>query len=391
MGIAPDGTLYANGLAGTGGRDPGAVYRSLDNGTTWERIGTPTAPMPNFDPDLAVARDGTVWFSSLWLGCSSTAASKDAGKSWTTSYLGCVPAAGDRQYVIPTKGGTAYIYSHHVPTLYQAVAKTTDYGATWTPSGFAEGGPLAIAQNGQSGWGGGGFWNEKTGSVFATFTWYSDIVANNAGTATTSWLPAAGVTRDEGKSWQLATAPSAGGVAVGLGLVVGAADEAGNVYLSWAEAKQKQMTVYLAVSKDDGKTWSKPIVVDDDAGSKVFPAIAAGDAGRVAIAYYHADQHDYPSNVPKDTHWNVTLAWTADALNGTPTWERANLSTHSARTGPICPDGSTCQGNRQLLDYFALKVTPQGRVASVWTSTDDVAGKTVNVFGMTETPLLRAS
>lgn len=384
LGVAPDGTLYANGLAGTGGRDPGAVYQSLDNGSTWKRIGTPTAPMPNFDPDLAVSHDGTVWFSSLWLGCSSTGASKDAGKTWTTSYAACVPAAGDRQYVVPTKAGGAYIYSHHVPTLYQTISRTTDYGATWTPVGVAESGQVSLV-TGNSGWGGGGFYNEAKDSVFLTFT-------NTEGDAVTgrTWHPAASILHKGDSSFTLMQLPNAGGDSVGLSLVVGAADKAGNVYLSWAEAKGKDMTIYMASSKDDGKTWSKPVVVDNDSGSKVFPAIAAGDDGRVAIAYYHADKNEYPSSVPKDARWNVTLAWTADALNETPTWERANLSTHSVRTGPICPDGTTCQGNRNLLDYFALKITPEGRVASVWTSTDDVQGKTVNVFGMTELAVLKA-
>ena len=42
-----------------------------------------------------------------------------------------------------------------------------------------------------------------------------------------------------------------------------------------------------------------------------------------------------------------------------PTFQHANLSTGSARTGPICPDGTSCQGNRQLLDYFALHASPE--------------------------------
>src|SRR5436190_451457 len=91
----PKGAMVTSGVGAAGpGPNPGAVYRSLDDGATWTRIATPTAPMPNEDPDLAVAKDGTVWFSALWLGCSSAAASKDAGKTWTTSVLACVPPAG---------------------------------------------------------------------------------------------------------------------------------------------------------------------------------------------------------------------------------------------------------------------------------------------------------
>lgn len=381
LGIAPDGTLYTNGPAAQNGVRTGGVWKSEDGGATWSRIATPTLT-PDFDPDLAVDVDGTIWFDTLWLGCSSAASSRDGGKTWTSSPLACVPPAGDRQYIIPTKGGTAYIYAHSLPTFYQMVAKTTDYGRTWVPLGSAEGvGHNLIATNKGSGWGGGGFWNPVTDSVYFTYTWFEGD----------KWFPAYSVTHDGGKTWSVGKVEGAGGDSVGLSLVVGAADEAGNVYLSWAESHEdgKDMAVYLASSTDDGKTWSAPKRIDDGSGSKVFPAITAGAPGRVAVAYYESDEAEYPARVSKDAAWNVTLAWTGDALADAPTFERGTLSNSTARHGPICPDGASCRANRQFLDYFALKTTPDGRIASVWTSTDDVKGKTVNVFGATDAVLLR--
>lgn len=381
LGVAPDGTLYANGPGrNAAGVNSGSVYQSMDGGATWARIATPTLT-PDFDPDLAVDVDGTIWFDTLWLGCSSAASSRDAGKTWTTSPLACTPPAGDRQYLIPTKGGTAYIYAHSLPTFYQSVAKTTDYGQTWVPLGSAEGVGHHLLLTGGSGWGGGGFWNPVTDSVFFTYSWFEGD----------AWFPAFSVTRDGGASWSVGKVEGMGGDAVGLSLVVGAADAAGNVYLAWAESHEdgKDMAVYLAASADDGQTWSAPLRVDDGSGSKVFPAIAAGAAGKVAVAYYESDEAAYPSDVGKESAWNVTLAWTADALAPAPEWTRGTLSNATARHGPVCPDGTACQGNRQFLDYFALKALPDGRAASVWTSTDDVPGKVVNVFAATDAPLLR--
>jgi len=380
LGVTPDGVLFTNGAGSSG-----ALYVSRTNGSTWEKLASPTAPFPNADPDLAVSSDGVLWYDNLWVGCTTVAASKDQGKTWTTSPAGCVPPAGDRQYVIPVKGGEAYIYSHHVPTLKQMVAHTTDYGQTWVPVGPAEGAvgndAGTAALTGISGWGGGGFYNAQKKSVWVTFT-YSDSLVGNG------WAPGAGVLRSGATTFSLVTLPNMGGDSVGLGLVVGAADAAGNTYLAWAEAKGKDMAVYLAASKDDGKTWTKPVRVDNGTGSKVFPAITAGPEGHVAVAYYEANENQYPAAVSKDARWNVTLAWTKDALGDNVTFERAQLSSHSVRTGPICPDGTSCQGNRQLLDYFALKMLPDGRVGAVWTSTDDVAGKTVNVFGATRDAIL---
>lgn len=392
LGIAPDGTLYAN--------RGGTVYQSKDNGTTWKDLGDPTAPMPDEDADLVVDRDGTIWDDTLYLGCSTVAVSRDSGASWSVNQLACVPAAGDRQYVVPTSNGTAYIYSHHVPTFYQAIAKTTDYGATWVPVGVAEG-PLAPAvPGGESGWGGGGFWNARTGTVYLTFSWFDNIAEAQAGAETTAWHPAVSLSRDGGATWTMTLLPTAGGQELGLSLVTGAADSAGNAYVTWAEAKGKDTAVYMAVSRDDGRTWAGPMLVDGDAGSKVFPETAALAPGHVAVAYYHADQHEYPSRVPATTHWNVTVSYTEQALAPTPAWTHANLSQSPLRTGAICPDGTLCgvincpsgsppcADNRDLLDYFALHATPDGRVASVWASTDDVPGHLVNVFAVTHDPVL---
>jgi hypothetical protein len=408
LGIGLDGALYTDGPRAKQADDvatnAGTVYKSTDGGATWKDAGSPTET-PNLDPDLAMSHDGVLWWSSLWLGCSSAGASKDGGKTWTTSVAACFPPAGDRQYVVPEGGCDAVIYSHHVPTLEQMVATTSDCGATWTPVGSSEG--LTSPVGGGSSWGGGGYWNAAKDGVHLTWTWYDSTVDAQTGPQTTAAHAADAHTSDGGATWTQTLAPSAGGAPLGLGLVMGAADKAGNDYLTWGEAKGQDVAIYLAVSRDDGKTWSKPVLVDGDATSKVFPAIAALDEGRVAVAYYHADQHGYPSGVPKGTHWNVTLAWTANALGDAacaassssaaacgadaPTFERANLSAHSLRTGAICPDGTICKSDRQLLDYFALKATPDGRVASVWASTDDAPGKVVNVFGVTSQALLRAS
>src|SRR5687768_1936406 len=63
IGVAPDGTLFTN--LGSN------VFRSRDNGTTWEDLGNPYPGVPNNDPDLAVDVDGTVWESRLYAAVCS--------------------------------------------------------------------------------------------------------------------------------------------------------------------------------------------------------------------------------------------------------------------------------------------------------------------------------
>ncbi|HWG91650.1 MAG TPA: sialidase family protein [Candidatus Thermoplasmatota archaeon] len=388
LGVTPSGVLFTNGGSAA---DPMIVYRSRDNGTTWENIGFAPELIPNLDPDLAVDVDGTVWANVLYVGCNAVAVSRDEGETWTMNPAVCNGPVGDRQYVIPTKGGTAYLYYHQLPTFYQTGMKTTDYGLTWVPTGPMEFPDHHLLVNGGSGWGGGGFWNPVTDSVFATYTWNTagvvDVLLGGDGGVR---VPAFSVTRNGGLTWEVGLVTTEPwGNALGLGLVVGAADDAGNVYVAWGENLEDETRIFMAASKDDGKTWNAPVRVDDGTnGSRVFPAIAAGADGKVAIAYYETATPGHPYEVGEEAVWNVTLAWTANATDEAPVFERATLSKAPARVGAICPNGAGCDSDREFLDYFALKRIPDGRVGAVWTSTEDVKGKTVNVYGASDLAVL---
>ncbi|HLE96955.1 MAG TPA: hypothetical protein VI997_06240, partial [Candidatus Thermoplasmatota archaeon] len=208
LGITADGVLWTHGRSTRGlpavpvfggllNRGGGTVYRSADEGITWEKVATPHL-FPDLDPDLAVDKDGVIWDDILYVGCNSVAVSRDDGATWATHPAVCNLPIGDRQYVIPTSGGTAYLYFHQLPTFQQTGMKTTDYGRTWIPTGPMEGlAPHHLLTDEGSGWGGGGFWNEKRDSVWATYTWFEGGLSDGA------WYPAASVTRDGGTTWEV--------------------------------------------------------------------------------------------------------------------------------------------------------------------------------------------
>lgn len=377
LGVSPGGVLFTNLFSN--------VYRSTDLGRNWTLVGDPSAPILNADPDLAVDLDGNVWESRLYIACAAVAVSQDLGQTWSSNPAVCPGVVGDRQYVVPTKGGEAYVYFHQLPTFWQTAFKTTDYGRTWLPTGPAEFPDHVLLANGGSGWGGGGFHNAATGSVWFTFSYsHQQGLDNPTGAAGAGYT----VTYDGGMTWTARQAHELDGAQLGLGLVTGAADDAGNVYLTWGEGLGEDgsdIAVYVAMSQDDGQTWGEKVRVDAGNGSKVFPVVAAGADGHVAVAYYEGSKAAFPDNM--DGTWNVTLAYTDDIRSGKP-WMHGQLTSKPVKHTPICISGTTCQGDREFADYFDAVRMPDGRVGVTYNILDPETQRMTNGFALTREPLL---
>ncbi len=383
LGVTPDGVIFTN--LGS------LVFRSTDGGSTWENVGDPAPLYPNNDPDLAVDLDGNIWESRLYaLVCNEVSVSQDMGDSWSTFPIVCNLPVGDRQYVVPTKDCEAFLYWHQVPSFQQTVMRTSDCGATWLPTGFAESPDHHLLINEGSTWGGGGFYNPVTDSVFLTYTRNTGLVTEDTlGLINDKPHPGFSVTRDD-FSWEEGVGPQMDGGVLGLGLVTGAADKAGNVYLAWGEYENGLgVNVFVAKSEDDGKTWSEKVRVDSGLGSRVFPMIAAGDDGRVAVAYYKSEELGYPDDAGM---WTVELTALdlTDPTADNVVLERVSLSTGRViKQGAICISGTTCAEGREFLDYFGLKGMPDGTVIVNYNElTED--GVLRNWFARTRTPFLKA-
>ena len=175
-----------------------------------------------------------------------------------------------------------------------------------------------------------------------------------------------------------------------------AVDNGGNAYVTWVgyiSSLDPHYDVYLSSSRDGGDTWSQsPHRVDNLGGYKVMPAIVAGDAGRVAIAWMGTsfDSQPYetgdmcPTNVPPqhtcagkpkpqspDSPWYVYVAQSVNGASGRPRFNTVRVSDAVGHYGDYCTLGIYCDssstGNRSLLDAMTIFTDAGGYLQVGWT------------------------
>ena len=281
MGIDRSGTLF---YAGRGVRNPAGVrgtklFRSRDDGHTWERIdvftGVPGEPVPDLDPWVYVDTDsGRVFNISLDGAGSYITLSDDQGESWTPSHASS-PGFNDHQAMTsgpppeasplltpldPAFPEILYYCVNHVTDARCAASR--DGGVTFLPSGA----PATLAC------GSGLHGHAQTDHEGRLFLPFGDCES-----------PQLAVSEDGGMSWEVSdVAPP--DLRAGTPHTEVAVDRVGNVYYTWFDAKHHQ--AYLATSTDHGKTWSPPLLISPPTVHETnFPTIVAGEPGRVAITF----------------------------------------------------------------------------------------------------------
>lgn len=161
-------------------------------------------------------------------------------------------------------------------------------------------------------------------------------------------------------------------------------DARGNAYAVWVDSVGAQL--YLSVSPIDdprndpqqggrpGSFWTPQARVNlPELGSTVFPAVTAGDFGRIAITYMGSEDCVGPSDdCPAITQWNTYAAVITDAMalaRGTPmTVVTGTVSHRVGHRGNICTGGAGCGAgqDRSLLDLIDLGFDESGRVGVVF-------------------------
>jgi len=368
-----------------------------------------------FSPDVPAGQTAqTLAYSSLSLPNITVGKSADYAQSFSTpNPLGSQIVADDRQWLAAAGGNTFYMSSHIVASDNIAVSKSTDGGQTYSFVGLAidaahlpqaaynnELSPLVVDV--------GSPLNPKP--VYTMFSAPSTADANvNSG---------AGTTQSNNNALYLASSFDGGQTWADTPIYIGPAgatydhifptlsiDSSGQLWAAWSDnlhvyvshATTRASTSSLPTGTslwdpDAGATivpetltsltnpppgtlaWTSPVQLDPPGTTaNVFAWVAGGGPDRADVVWYSGTGSGSGTGPDDPTaQWIVRYAGLHETKKGLAVIPQV-ASSRVMHVGQICETGVNCSvnGNRDLLDFLEVTITPDGRAAIAWT--DDTA------------------
>ena len=418
-------------VPGTGGADTSWIWRSLDGGKTFEWVpaaapllGKVTPCVGGGDTELAVDPKGRLYFNDLSLANFSTARSDDDGVTFTCNNTGVPDAGVDRQWYAldgdPMAGGSLYLTNDEIENGSVQCGNTVQNNSLVmyrSPVGAPDTAGIAFGPANHITLPGSceeGIMGNNEVSPVATKT---GQIVNGQPTTLTTAVKHVYVLHDDGSLSKILIArcfPVAFGAPIanvsdpsGLDCVdlpvadLGdfnsvrtgantpslAIDRAGNLYAVWEQASLNNgqagdTSLRYAYSTDEGNHWTAPITIPTPGlANNVFAWAAAGDDGRVDVAWYGTAAHvdlvnggpdacpnGGPDSVPGS--WSVYLTQTLNGHAASVTFSTPALaSEHPIKRGSIQTImGNQCGGppnnelatNRTLGDFLQLRIGASG-------------------------------
>jgi hypothetical protein len=453
-----DPTRVYTSVPGSAAADTSWIWRSLDTGKTFKWVPAATALEGKVttcngggDTELGVDSAGHLYFNDLTLANFSTSRSDDFGVSFTCSNTGVPDTVVDRQwYAIdgdPTNGGTLYLANdevgpggvncgngiggsaaNNVLVMYRSPAS----GALGATAGIAFGPPYHITPVGSCDEGIMG--NDEVSSM-ATPTGQPNglggftqlplpvkhIYVIHDNTALNQirigrcfpvafGVPVANVSDPSGLNCtDLLVRDLGANDRTGGNFPTMAIDKSGNLYAIWEQASTDvngnvagDTVLMYSYSTNEGNTWSAPIQVDTSGSpdgvlhNNVFGWIAAGDDGRVNIAWYGTPALSNPNdptcgqnassppqppskniNGPDSTTgalWSLWLAQSLNAHDASPTFTApVRASSHHNHRGTIQTLlGGQCGDRQGLGDFLQLRTGALGEAQISYADSNNI-------------------
>jgi hypothetical protein len=333
---------------------------SNDNGLSWQAP-HPLAPSSSgqFDPQIVVDPIDRQTVYASWLQNNKrdvmVARSQDFGRSWYLAIAGRSRDDTDKP-VLAVHGADVYVGFNHEQTI--VVAASHDYAQNFSS--------VTVNPNAEPGWSlAGGATVDPNGDVYFSWTAYA---RRELSTRPVSIYVSR--SSDSGGNWStvlldVSSAPlgcaAQGCEAEYLGAQIAlASDAAGTVYALWnaGTVHGGPERIYFSSSTTGGASWSAKADVSaaDDPVEHCFPAITAGVAGDVRIAWMDTRR----SLLPDQPLWNV---FHRSSSNGGATWSAETPLSGPARGYDyILPDGFRFPFG----DYFSIAIDNLGNTHVVW-------------------------
>jgi hypothetical protein len=328
---------------------------SNDNGNTWQAPRQISPPgSGQFDAQVVVdpIDRRTVYAAWLQNNKSDTVVAKsvDFGQSWSLVIADSTNAGTDKP-ILAVRGADVYVGFNHAQKVW--VSSSHDGGLTFTSTN--------VNSNGKLGWSlAGGGTVDPAGNVY--FAWAGYTQNGGAKGPVNLYISKSS---DGGNTWtstllEISGSPPdcsayfCGWAYLGAQITM-TSDAAGTLYALWnsGTVAKGPERIYFASSTTAGATWSPKIDVSAAAAGvdHAFPAIVAGSAGDVRIAWMDA------RNGPL---WNT---YYRGSTNGGATWSaEKKLSSYVSGYSYIQRDGFSFPFG----DYFEMDIDSRGQTQAVW-------------------------